>query len=73
MSYWFISYSQWLEGEHRGFYWASRYFIAACTQELWKAVMGNNPSDFKSEQLPVETISWEDCIVFCNKPLKKLV
>lgn len=30
------------------------------TQALWKAVMGNNPSRFKGENLPVECVSWND-------------
>jgi formylglycine-generating enzyme required for sulfatase activity len=35
-----------------------------CTQELWNAVIGNNPSYFKGENLPVETVSWNDCQKF---------
>ena len=31
------------------------------TQELWKAVMGTNPSYFSGTQNPVERVSWEDC------------
>lgn len=31
------------------------------TQELWKTVMGTNPSYFKGTNLPVEDVSWEDC------------
>ena len=31
------------------------------TQELWKAVMGTNPSYFSGTNLPVEGVSWEDC------------
>ncbi len=31
------------------------------TQELWKAVMGTNPSYFSGTQNPVEQVSWEDC------------
>jgi formylglycine-generating enzyme required for sulfatase activity len=29
-----------------------------CTQELWQAVMGQNPSRFQNDQHPVETVSW---------------
>ena len=38
------------------------------TQELWKAVMeNNNPSYFKGDDLPVETVSWDDCQKFIKK------
>ena len=44
------------------------------TQELWKAVMGSNPSYFSSRkgytdnlQRPVECVSWNDCQTFINK------
>lgn len=38
------------------------------TQELWTAVMGTNPSNFTSDsQLPVETVSWNDCQTFITK------
>ena len=37
------------------------------TQALWKAVMGNNPSDFKGDNLPVENVSWNDCQGFVMK------
>jgi formylglycine-generating enzyme required for sulfatase activity len=30
------------------------------TQAQWQAVMGNNPSRFKGEDLPVESVSWND-------------
>ena len=29
------------------------------TQALWKAVMGDNPSNFRGDNLPVESVSWE--------------
>lgn len=37
------------------------------TQELWKAVMGTNPSYFSGTQNPVEVVSWEDCQNFIAK------
>jgi sulfatase modifying factor 1 len=33
--------------------------------------MGNNPSHFKGDNLPVESISWYDTIEFCNTLSKK--
>ncbi|MEZ4967804.1 MAG: formylglycine-generating enzyme family protein [Saprospiraceae bacterium] len=37
------------------------------TQELWEAVMGDNPSFFKGGQRPVEQVSWEDAQTFIKK------
>ena len=37
------------------------------TQELWFAVMGENPSKFKGAKLPVECVSWEDCQDFITR------
>lgn len=47
----------------------STYYIGETevTQELWEAVMGNNPSKFKGAKLPVENVSWNDCQQFINK------
>ena len=43
------------------------------TQELWQAVMGENPSRFKdSLQNPLENVNWYECIVFCNELTKKV-
>lgn len=40
----------------------------ACTQELWNAVTGKNPASFKDgNELPVESISWDDCTSFIEK------
>ena len=37
------------------------------TQKQWTAVMGENPSYFKGDDLPVETVSWNDCQEFFEK------
>ena len=37
------------------------------TQELWQAVMGTNPSEFKGAKRPVENVSWDDCQEFIRK------
>ena len=48
----------------------SSYYIGETevTQELWLAVMGNNPSYFTGDlQFPVGGVSWEDCQTFINQ------
>ena len=37
------------------------------TQDLWEAVMGSNPSNFKGSRRPVELVSWGDCQEFIRK------
>ena len=37
------------------------------TQAEWKAVMGDNPSHFRGNDLPVEQVSWDECQVFIQK------
>lgn len=37
------------------------------TQQLWQTIMGNNPSYFKGDILPVERVSWVDCQNFIKK------
>ena len=45
-------------------YYIGKYEV---TQALWKAVMENNPSGFKGDNLPVENVSWNDCQEFLSK------
>ena len=37
------------------------------TQAMWESVMKNNPSHFKGDRLPVETVSWNDSQEFITK------
>ena len=48
----------------KGFYMG----VYSVTQEQWQEVMGNNPSQFKGEKnLPVDSVSWNDCQEFVKK------
>jgi formylglycine-generating enzyme required for sulfatase activity len=47
----------------RGFWLAE----TACTQALWEAVIGENPSRFKGFNRPVERVSWNDAQDFIKK------
>ena len=69
-------------GEHTVSLTAYRIGETEVTQELWQAVMGNNPSRFKGAEnppdgsevqgkRPVEQVSWYDCIAFCNELTKQ--
>lgn len=37
------------------------------TQKEWNEVMDQNPSVFQGDNLPVDTVSWYDCVEYCNK------
>ena len=37
------------------------------TQDFFREVMGVNPAFFIGDSLPVESVSWYEAIVFCNK------
>ncbi len=48
-------------------YYMGKYEV---TQAEWAKVMGSNPSYFKGDNLPVECVSWNDVIDYCNKRSK---
>ncbi len=41
------------------------------TQKQWQAVMGNNPSNFRGDDLPVDQVSWYAARMFCQKLAQK--
>ena len=45
-------------------YYMGKYEV---TQKQWRDVMGTNPSNFKGDNLPVESVSWGDVQEFVNK------
>lgn len=48
-------------------FYISKYEV---TQAQYKALMNANPSSFKGEALPVDSVTWEDAEVFCRKLLQ---
>ncbi|MBX3516758.1 MAG: SUMF1/EgtB/PvdO family nonheme iron enzyme [Rhodospirillales bacterium] len=42
-------------------------FDTPCCQALWQVVMGDNPSEFKSPDRPVEQVSWDDVQKFLKR------
>lgn len=45
-------------------YWVGKTEV---TQRQWKTIMGNNPSKYRGEDLPVEMVNWQDCVDFAEK------
>jgi formylglycine-generating enzyme required for sulfatase activity len=40
--------------------------ISEVTQREYADLMGNNPSEFQGENLPVENVTWFDAALYCN-------
>ena len=41
------------------------------TQKMWLEIMENNPSGFKGDNRPVETVSWWEVLEYCNRLSEK--
>ena len=45
-------------------YWIGKYEV---TQQEYQKIMGSNPSEHKNNKLPVECVTWNDAVNFCEK------
>ena len=62
-----LGYYVYSEQQHKvtvSSFYMSKYQV---TQKEYKDIMGNNPSFFVGDNLPVESVSWYDAIEYCNK------
>jgi len=57
------------EGRQHSVECSDVYWLAdtPCTQALWEAVMGQNPSQFVDPRHPVEQVNWHDCQEFLRR------
>lgn len=49
-------------------FYMSKYEL---TQKEYEEITGNNPSNFKGDNLPLENISWLDAVAYCNARSEK--
>lgn len=49
-------------------FYMSKYEL---TQKEYEEIAGNNPSNFKGDNLPLENISWLDAVSYCNARSEK--
>ena len=68
-SNWMSSIGSKWEGPPHSVIISKGFWIAdsPCTQRLWRAVMSDNPSQFKSRDRPVESVSWFEAKEFIEK------
>lgn len=58
-----------LQSSYYGKETVSSFYIGKyeVTQKEWVDIMGTNSSKFKGDSLPVEMVSWYECVEYCNK------